>query len=89
MNALDEVPFQTMLGPLEDNLQLVTAPYIHVPDSRQILRDTEVRSQLVLALVEFSSLVSWCSSVDSIQMSLRCFEFNYWYGVKVVVAELK
>lgn len=42
MNALDDVLFQTMMGPLEEDVQLVTAPDITVPDCHQILRDTEV-----------------------------------------------
>lgn len=61
MNALDEVPFQTTLGPLQDELQLVTAPCVHVPDSRQILRDTEVRSHFALSLLKFGSLVVYLS----------------------------
>ncbi|XP_033491458.2 uncharacterized protein LOC117262562 [Epinephelus lanceolatus] len=41
MNALEDVPFQTPLGPLEEEAQLVTAPHIAVPDCQQILRHTE------------------------------------------------
>lgn len=52
MNALDEVPFQTMLGPLEVEVQLVTAPDINIPDSHQILQDTEVKSQLTFLLLK-------------------------------------
>ncbi|XP_059191559.1 ubiquitin-associated protein 1-like [Centropristis striata] len=41
MNTLEDVPFQTLLGPLEEEVQLVMAPDITIPDCRQILRDTE------------------------------------------------
>ncbi|KAG8012717.1 Ubiquitin-associated protein 1-like [Nibea albiflora] len=41
MNALEDVPFQTLLGPLEEEVQLVTAPDITVPDCQQMLRDNE------------------------------------------------
>ncbi|XP_070764214.1 ubiquitin-associated protein 1-like [Enoplosus armatus] len=41
MNSLEDVPFQTLLGPLEEEVQLVTAPDITVPDCHQILRHTE------------------------------------------------
>ncbi|XP_019130589.2 ubiquitin-associated protein 1-like [Larimichthys crocea] len=46
MNALEDVPFQTMLGPLEEEVQLVTAPDITVPDCQQILRDNEYKFSL-------------------------------------------
>ncbi|KAM8751691.1 uncharacterized protein AB9X84_013129 isoform 1-T1 [Acanthopagrus schlegelii] len=42
MSTLEDVPFQTLLGPLEEDVQLVTAPDITVPDCQQILRDNEV-----------------------------------------------
>lgn len=42
MNTLEDVPFQTLLGPLEEEMQLVTAPDISIPDCHRILRDTEV-----------------------------------------------
>lgn len=42
MNFLDQVLFQTQLGPLHEEVQLVTAPDIVLPDCAQILRDTEV-----------------------------------------------
>lgn len=42
MNSLDQVPFQTQLGPLDEEVQLATAPDIVLPDCAQILRDTEV-----------------------------------------------
>lgn len=42
MNSLDQVPFQTQLGPLDEEVQLVAAPVIVLPDCEQILRDTEV-----------------------------------------------
>ncbi|XP_053175685.1 ubiquitin-associated protein 1-like [Scomber japonicus] len=41
MNVLEDVPFQTMLGPLEEEVQLVTAPDVTVPDYQRILRETE------------------------------------------------
>ncbi|XP_037624141.1 ubiquitin-associated protein 1-like [Sebastes umbrosus] len=41
MNTLEDVPFQTLLGPLEEEMQLVTAPDISIPDCHRILRDTE------------------------------------------------
>lgn len=42
MNSLEQVPFQTQLGPLDKEVRLVTAPDIVLPDCAQILRDTEV-----------------------------------------------
>lgn len=42
MNALDQVPFQTLLGPLEEALLPMTAPDIIVPDRTRILRGAEV-----------------------------------------------
>lgn len=45
MNSLDQVPFQTQLGLLDEEVQLVTAPEIILPDCTQILRDTEVLFQ--------------------------------------------
>ncbi|XP_044050404.1 ubiquitin-associated protein 1-like isoform X2 [Siniperca chuatsi] len=41
MNTLEDVPFQTLLGPLEEEVQLVTAPDITIPSCHRILRDTE------------------------------------------------
>ncbi|CAG05534.1 unnamed protein product, partial [Tetraodon nigroviridis] len=41
MNSLDQVPFQTQLGLLDEEVQLVAAPVIVLPDCEQILRDTE------------------------------------------------
>ncbi|XP_070828826.1 ubiquitin-associated protein 1-like [Chaetodon trifascialis] len=41
MNTLEDVPFQTLLGPLEEEVQLVTAPDVAVPDRHQMLQDTE------------------------------------------------
>lgn len=42
MNALDQVPFQTLLGLLDEDVRLVTAPDVILPDRGGILRDTEV-----------------------------------------------
>lgn len=42
MTALDQVPFQTPLGPLTEEVWPVTAPDIILPDCTQIIRDTEV-----------------------------------------------
>ncbi|XP_026221070.1 ubiquitin-associated protein 1-like [Anabas testudineus] len=41
MNILEDVPFQTPLGPLKEDVQMVTAPDVNVPDCRQILQETE------------------------------------------------
>ncbi|XP_054475554.1 ubiquitin-associated protein 1-like [Anoplopoma fimbria] len=41
MNTLEDVPFQSLLGPIEEEVQLVMAPDITLPDSHRILRDTE------------------------------------------------
>nr|XP_046249255.1 ubiquitin-associated protein 1-like [Scatophagus argus] len=41
MNTLEDVPFQTLLGPLEEEVRPVTAPAITVADYHEILRDTE------------------------------------------------
>ncbi|XP_069384275.1 ubiquitin-associated protein 1-like [Paralichthys olivaceus] len=46
MNMLEDVPFQTMLGPLEEEVQVVTAPDITTPDCHQTLRETEYRFNL-------------------------------------------
>lgn len=42
MNILEDVPFQTPLGPLQEDVQMVTAPDVTVPDCHQILQETEV-----------------------------------------------
>lgn len=42
MNSLDQVPFQTQLGPLDEEAPLVTAPDVVLPDCERILRDSEV-----------------------------------------------
>ncbi|XP_034736019.1 ubiquitin-associated protein 1-like [Etheostoma cragini] len=41
MNTLEDVPFQTLLGPLDEEVLRVTAPDITVPDCHRILQDTE------------------------------------------------
>ncbi|XP_029289690.1 ubiquitin-associated protein 1-like [Cottoperca gobio] len=41
MNTLENVPFQTLLGPPEEEVQLATAPDIAIPDCHRILRDTK------------------------------------------------
>ncbi|XP_069564311.1 ubiquitin-associated protein 1-like [Brachyistius frenatus] len=41
MNSLEDVPFQTPLGPAEEEVLLLTAPDITVPDCHQILQETE------------------------------------------------
>ncbi|XP_068170200.1 ubiquitin-associated protein 1-like isoform X2 [Antennarius striatus] len=41
MNSLEDVPFQTLLGPLEEEVQLVTAPHITIQDCQQILQTTK------------------------------------------------
>ncbi|KAM9377778.1 ubiquitin-associated protein 1-like [Pholidichthys leucotaenia] len=41
MNFLEDVPFQTPLGPLEEEMQLSTVPDIPVPDCHQIMKETE------------------------------------------------
>uniref|UniRef100_UPI0037E72620 ubiquitin-associated protein 1-like n=1 Tax=Semicossyphus pulcher TaxID=241346 RepID=UPI0037E72620 len=41
MNTLEDVPFQTSLGPLQEEVQFVTAPDITLPDRGQILQDTQ------------------------------------------------
>lgn len=42
MNIVEDVPFQTPVGPLGAEVQLVTAPEIAVPDCHQIMQDTQV-----------------------------------------------
>lgn len=64
MNALEEVPFQTTLGPLEEEVELVTAPDITVPDCHQILRDTEVTHPSEPS--HFWSQVKWLSVISSL-----------------------
>ncbi|XP_041794331.1 ubiquitin-associated protein 1-like [Chelmon rostratus] len=46
MNTLEDVMFQTLLGPLEEEVQLVTAPDIALPDCHRILQDTEYEFSL-------------------------------------------
>ncbi|KAM3608976.1 uncharacterized protein V6R79_007899 [Siganus canaliculatus] len=46
MNSLEDVPFQTLLGPLQEEMQLVTAPDIVLPDCQQILQETEYKFNL-------------------------------------------
>uniref|UniRef100_A0A3Q0S5P0 Ubiquitin associated protein 1-like a n=1 Tax=Amphilophus citrinellus TaxID=61819 RepID=A0A3Q0S5P0_AMPCI len=46
MNMLEDVPFQTQLGPLEEEVQLLPAPEITVPDCHQIMQETEVAHQM-------------------------------------------
>ncbi|XP_029379633.1 ubiquitin-associated protein 1-like [Echeneis naucrates] len=41
MNPLEDVPLQTLLGPLEENVQVVTAPHITFPECHQILQETQ------------------------------------------------
>ncbi|XP_044212875.1 ubiquitin-associated protein 1-like isoform X1 [Thunnus albacares] len=41
MNALEDVPFQTPLGPLREEVQLVTGPDLTIPDCHRILQETE------------------------------------------------
>lgn len=42
MNPVEDVPFQTLLGPLKEEVRLVTAPDITLPDCGRILQDTKV-----------------------------------------------
>ena len=48
MTSLEEVPFKSPLGPLQElgplggEIELVTAPEFTIPDHLQILQDTEV-----------------------------------------------
>ncbi|XP_034032074.1 ubiquitin-associated protein 1-like isoform X2 [Thalassophryne amazonica] len=46
MNTLEDVPFQTLLGRLEEDLQLVKAPDVTVPDCCRILQETEYEFSL-------------------------------------------
>ncbi|AWP08304.1 putative ubiquitin-associated protein 1-like [Scophthalmus maximus] len=46
MNTLEDVPFQTTLGPLEEWVQMVTAPDVTAPDCHRTLRETEYRFDL-------------------------------------------
>lgn len=65
MSALDEVLFQTTLGPPQEEVQLVTAPDITVPDCQQILRDTEVtQTQGTLVGFQWNESSSPLGSVD-------------------------
>ncbi|XP_039989694.1 ubiquitin-associated protein 1-like [Xiphias gladius] len=41
MNTLEDVPFQTPLGPLEEQARMVTAPDVTIPACHRILRETE------------------------------------------------
>uniref|UniRef100_A0A3Q2QKB4 Ubiquitin-associated protein 1-like n=1 Tax=Fundulus heteroclitus TaxID=8078 RepID=A0A3Q2QKB4_FUNHE len=42
MNILEDVPFQTPMGPLGVEMQLLTLPEISVPPRHQIMQETEV-----------------------------------------------
>ncbi|KAM9351825.1 uncharacterized protein ABDE67_006674 [Symphorus nematophorus] len=57
MNTLEDVPFQTLLGPLEEEVQLVTAPVITVPDCQQIIQDTEYGFNLEKLILSGQQLV--------------------------------
>uniref|UniRef100_A0A8C7YFT9 Ubiquitin associated protein 1-like a n=1 Tax=Oryzias sinensis TaxID=183150 RepID=A0A8C7YFT9_9TELE len=46
MNIVEDVPFQTPVGPLGAEVQLVTAPEIAVPDCHQIMQDTQYEFNL-------------------------------------------
>ncbi|XP_029952655.1 ubiquitin-associated protein 1-like [Salarias fasciatus] len=46
MNVLEDVLFQTLLGPLEEQAQRVEAPSITVPDCQQIMQDTKYEFSL-------------------------------------------
>lgn len=64
MNTLEDVPFQTLLGPLEEEVQLVTAPDITVPDCQQILRDNEVtHASEHLIFIIFFLLIKFLGSI--------------------------
>ncbi|KAK2842392.1 hypothetical protein Q5P01_012592 [Channa striata] len=43
---MEDVPFQTSLGPLEQDVHMVTAPNVTVPDCHRILQETEYRFHL-------------------------------------------
>lgn len=46
MNTLEDVPFETFLGPLQEGLPRVTAPEISVYDCAQILQETQYEFSL-------------------------------------------
>lgn len=67
MSTLEDVPFQTLLGPLEEEVQLVTAPDITVPDCQQILQDNEVtHASELLKFLFFSFSVDQISGINSL-----------------------
>ncbi|XP_028285840.1 ubiquitin-associated protein 1-like [Parambassis ranga] len=41
MSVLDDIPFQTLLGPLEEEVTPVSAPDITLPDCQQIMQETK------------------------------------------------
>ncbi|XP_068458541.1 ubiquitin-associated protein 1-like [Clinocottus analis] len=57
MSTLEDVPFQSLLGPLEEAVQVVTAPDITIPDCRRILRDTKYDFNLERCLLTGQQLV--------------------------------
>lgn len=73
MNALEDVPFQTMLGPLEEEVQLVTAPDITVPDCQQILRDNEVTHQVNIYNFEVELIISSSTAIRWLLIFSRVF----------------
>ncbi|XP_072291201.1 ubiquitin-associated protein 1-like [Eucyclogobius newberryi] len=46
MNTLEDVPFQTVVGPLQEGVPAVTAPKISIPDCAQILQETQYEFSL-------------------------------------------
>lgn len=82
MNALEDVPFQTLLGPLREEVELVTAPDVTVPDCHRILRETEVSfpsEQSHISVLKCLSVAVICLNVRSNRahmLSLMQFRFN-------------
>lgn len=58
MNFLEDVPFQTQLGPLEEEVQLLTAPDITVQDCQQLMKETEV-SQVIIHIFSEMNVISF------------------------------
>ncbi|XP_036004523.1 ubiquitin-associated protein 1-like [Fundulus heteroclitus] len=58
MNILEDVPFQTPMGPLGVEMQLLTSPEISVPPRHQIMQETEYGFNLERWILTGHQLVS-------------------------------
>ncbi|XP_053742617.1 ubiquitin-associated protein 1-like isoform X3 [Synchiropus splendidus] len=62
MNTLEDVPFQTPLGSLTEQVQLVSPPDINIPDCHRILQETEYTFNLEKLVLTAQPLLSMAPS---------------------------